>query len=126
MDGFLHYSFLSSSPHILPLSPATSCHQTPTSALCPCRSVPILIPTNPHTYQLRLSVMKTYQRSSFRGSGLRILLQRLGLLRWRRFNPWPKNSGLKDPALSQLWCRSQMGLLFNLWPVNFHMPWVLP
>ena len=29
-------------------------------------------------------------------------------------------------ALLQLWCRSQLLLGFDLWPGNFHMPWVWP
>ena len=37
-----------------------------------------------------------------------------------------QHSGLKDPALPQLWCRSQLWLGFNPWPRNFHMPWVGP
>ena len=32
------------------------------------------------------------------------------------------HSGLKDPALLQLWRRSQLWLTFNPWPRNFHMP----
>ena len=48
--------------------------------------------------------------------GLRIQLQWLKSL-WRcRFYPWPQCSGLKDPALPQLW------LGFSPWPRNFHMP----
>ena len=31
---------------------------------------------------------------------------------------------VKDPALPQLWRRSQLQLGFNPWPWNFHMPWV--
>ena len=30
--------------------------------------------------------------------------------------------GLRDPALLQLWHRSQLWLTFNAWPGNFHMP----
>ena len=30
---------------------------------------------------------------------------------------------VKDPALPQLWCRSQLQLRFDPWPGNFHMPW---
>ena len=38
------------------------------------------------------------------------------------------HSGLKDPALPQLWLRlrSQLWLELNPWPRNFHMPWVQP
>ena len=32
-------------------------------------------------------------------------------------------SRLKDPALLQLQCRSQLRLRFDPWPGNFHMPW---
>ena len=32
---------------------------------------------------------------------------------------------VKNPALLQLWHRSQLQLKFHLWPGNFHMPWVL-
>jgi len=32
---------------------------------------------------------------------------------------WP--SGLKNPALLQLWCRSQSRLGVNPWPGNFHI-----
>ena len=35
-------------------------------------------------------------------------------------------SGLKDPALPQLWCRLQLQLSFNPCSWNFHMPWVQP
>ena len=35
-------------------------------------------------------------------------------------------SGLKDPVLPQLWCRSQLWLGFSIWPRNFHMLRVLP
>ena len=35
-------------------------------------------------------------------------------------------SGLKDPALPQLWLRSQLQLRFNPRPRNFHMLWVQP
>ena len=37
-----------------------------------------------------------------------------------RFPTW--GSGLKDLALLQLRCRSQLWLGFNPWPRNFHMP----
>ena len=30
--------------------------------------------------------------------------------------------GLRDPALPQLWHRSQLWLTFNPWPGNFYMP----
>ena len=30
-------------------------------------------------------------------------------------------SGLKDPMLLQLWCRSQLWLGFSPWPGNFHL-----
>ena len=33
-----------------------------------------------------------------------------------------QHSGLKDLALLQLWCRSQLWLRFSPWPGNFHMP----
>ena len=33
-------------------------------------------------------------------------------------------SGLKNLVLPQLCCRSQLQLGFDLWPGNFHMPWV--
>ena len=29
---------------------------------------------------------------------------------------------VKDPALQQLWCRSQLQHGFHPWPRNFHMP----
>ena len=31
------------------------------------------------------------------------------------------HSGLKNPMLTQLWCRSQLWLGFSSWPRNFHM-----
>ena len=31
-----------------------------------------------------------------------------------------------DPALPQLWYRSQLQLTNDPWSGNFHMPWVLP
>ena len=31
---------------------------------------------------------------------------------------------VKDPALPQLWCRSQLWLGFHPWPRNSHMPWI--
>ena len=34
---------------------------------------------------------------------------------------WPGCSGLKDLALPQVRCRSQLWLRFNLWPRNFHL-----
>ena len=37
-----------------------------------------------------------------------------------------QRSGLKDLALPQLWCRSQLQLRFNPWPWNFHMLQVRP
>ena len=36
------------------------------------------------------------------------------------------HSGLKDPPLLQLWCRSQPQLRFNPWPANFPMLRVQP
>ena len=36
------------------------------------------------------------------------------------------HSGLKDPVLPQLWCRSQLRLGFNPLPGNFHMPRMWP
>ena len=33
---------------------------------------------------------------------------------------------VKDPALPQVWPRSQLQLRFETWPRNFHMPWVHP
>ena len=33
---------------------------------------------------------------------------------------------VKDPALPQLWQRSQLQLGLDPWPRNFHMPWVQP
>lgn len=33
---------------------------------------------------------------------------------------------VKDPALLQLWSRSQLQLRFDTWPENFHMPPVGP
>ena len=33
---------------------------------------------------------------------------------------------VKDPALPQLWHRSQLLLRFDPWPGNFHMMWVQP
>ena len=36
------------------------------------------------------------------------------------------HSGLKDLALSQLWCRSMLRLRFDPWPGNFHMLQVWP
>ena len=41
-------------------------------------------------------------------SELRIHLQWLGSLQRLRFNPWPNAVVLKDPALPQLWHRSQL------------------
>ena len=38
----------------------------------------------------------------------------------------PKHSVLKDSALPQLWCRSQLRLRFNPWPGNLHMLKVPP
>ena len=35
-------------------------------------------------------------------------------------------SGVKDPGLPQLQCRSQLQLGLNLWPRNCHMQWVQP
>ena len=35
-------------------------------------------------------------------------------------------SGLKDPALLQLWCRLQLQLRFTAWPGNFYMLLVWP
>ena len=35
-------------------------------------------------------------------------------------------SGLKDLALPELQCRSQLQLGFSTWPGNFHMLWVQP
>ena len=37
-----------------------------------------------------------------------------------------QHSGLKDPALLQLQCKSQMWFGFNSWPRNFHMLQVWP
>ena len=37
-----------------------------------------------------------------------------------------QHSGLKDPALSQLWHGPQPQLEFNSWPRTFHRPQVLP
>ena len=37
----------------------------------------------------------------------------LGLVEW-----------VKDPVLLQLWCSLQLKLGVDLWPRNFHMPWV--
>ena len=31
-----------------------------------------------------------------------------------------------DPVLLQLWHRLQLQLSFNIWPGNFHTPWVWP
>ena len=58
---------------------------------------------------------------------------------WRKAGYWPQIvkvpikgmiSGVltvaqqfKDPALLQLWHRSQLWLGFDPWPRNFHMPW---
>ena len=33
---------------------------------------------------------------------------------------------VKDLALPQLWCRSQIRLRFDPWPGNVHMLWVQP
>ena len=33
---------------------------------------------------------------------------------------------VKDPVLLQLWRRSQLQVVFNPWPRNFHMPQVQP
>ena len=33
---------------------------------------------------------------------------------------------VKDPALLQLQCRSQLWLGFSPWPGNFHMLWMQP
>ena len=35
-----------------------------------------------------------------------------------------QDSGLKDPALLQLWRRSQLQLRFIPWPGDIHMAWV--
>ena len=44
-------------------------------------------------------------------------------LQRRSFDPaW--HPGLKDPALLQLPCKSQLWSGFNAWSRNFHMPWV--
>ena len=58
-------------------------------------------------------------------SELRILLQQFRVLQ-RCGLAW--HSGLKDPALPQLWLglQQQLGLGLNPWPRNFHMPWVWP
>ena len=55
------------------------------------------------------------------GSGLRILLQQCGSL-WRHgFSPHGfRRSGVKDPALLQLWLR------LSPWLGNVHMLWVQP
>ena len=37
-----------------------------------------------------------------------------------------QSSGLKDPVLPQLQCRSKLQLKFNPRPRNFPMPWVQP
>ena len=52
---------------------------------------------------------------------LRIQLHWLGLLQICGFNPQP-SSGVKDPVLLQLWCRSGLWLQFSTWPGNLHMP----
>ena len=33
---------------------------------------------------------------------------------------------VKNLALLQLWCKSQLWLKFNPWPRNFHMLWMWP
>ena len=38
------------------------------------------------------------------------------------FNPQP-GAVSKDPALPQLWHRSQLQLRFYPWPGNVHVPW---
>ena len=40
--------------------------------------------------------------------------------------PLAQCNGLKNPALPQLWCMSQLWLGLHLWPRNFHMPWAQP
>ena len=44
---------------------------------------------------------------------------------WMGLIPSPQ-SKLKDPALSQPWCRLQLQLRVNPWPGYFHMPQVQP
>ena len=43
-------------------------------------------------------------------------------------NSWSSHCGteVKDPALPQLWCRSQLQLRCDPWSRNFHVPWVQP
>ena len=38
----------------------------------------------------------------------------------------PRPSAVKDPALPELWRKSQLQLRFIFWPGNFHVPWVRP
>ena len=52
-------------------------------------------------------------------------LQWLGSLLRCRFDPSPAQ-WVKDPALLQLWHRSQLWLEINPWPGNFHMLWEQP
>ena len=37
-----------------------------------------------------------------------------------------QHHALKDPALPQVWHKSQLPLRFNPWPINFCMRWVQP
>lgn len=42
------------------------------------------------------------------------------------FGSSPVKQWVKDPALLQLWHRLHLQCRFNLWPENFHVPWVWP
>ena len=77
------------------------------------------------------------ESSDFMGSST-LKLARAPAVVWRVGNPtaapwvaaeaWVQSpalhSGLKDPVLLQLQCRSQLRLVFNPWPGNIHVPWV--
>ena len=43
-----------------------------------------------------------------------------------RVGSWAWSSGLRDPALLQLWGSLQLWLGFSPWLGNFHIPWVCP
>ena len=49
---------------------------------------------------------------------------RLAVEVWVQSPAWCRE--LKDPALLQLWHRSQLRLRFSPWPGNFHMLWEQP
>ena len=57
-------------------------------------------------------------------SGLRILTAAAWVATEAWFQSLAQHSGLKDPALLQLWHRSQLQHGFNPWPRNLYMLWV--